>query len=216
MVRAHALNATRAGHCKSGCGRQLTRLTHLSFASVAGARPATASPYVSAGSAVLFMKSELTVAPALPGSCRARRRPPAGRCCGRRSHFLTSRGRWRLGRSPFVPHWLAAVAAWRCSCCAALQQPRAAVLAAHLDGRHRTDQAACQGGRGAHERRLGGRRRASCGGPHCEIKKLSTCARVFSRCVPVCERSDIVCDTPCGALHEGMRGAAAALRFQNR
>ena len=27
----------------------------------------------------------------------------------------------------------------------------AAVQAAHLDGRHRTDQAACQGGRGAHE-----------------------------------------------------------------
>ena len=83
----------------------------------------------------------------------------------------------------------------------------AAVQAAHLDGRHRTDQATCQGGRGAHERRLGGRRRASCGGPHCEIKKLSTCARVFSRCMPVCERSGIVCDTPRGALYKGMRGA---------
>ena len=125
MVRTHALNPTRAGHCKSGTTRQLSSLTrHLSFASVAGARPASAASGVDAGSAVLFMKSELTVVPALPGSCRARRRPPAGRCCGRRSHLWTSRGRWRLGRSPFVPRWLAAVAAWRCSCCAALQQPR--------------------------------------------------------------------------------------------
>ena len=125
MVRTHALNPTRAGHCKSGYTRKLSSLTrHLSIASVAGARPASAASGVDAGSAVLFMKSELTVVPALPGSRRARRRPPAGRCCGRRSHFLTSRGRWRLGRSPFVPRWLAAVAAWRCSCCAALQQPR--------------------------------------------------------------------------------------------
>ena len=93
MVCAHALTPTRNGHCKSGYTRQLSSLTrHLSIASVAGARPASASPTVSAGSAVLFMKSEVAVVPALPGSCRARRRPPAGRCCGRRSHFLTSRG----------------------------------------------------------------------------------------------------------------------------
>ena len=155
----------------------------------------------------LFTKSELTVVLALHGPRRARRRPHAGRCCWRRS--LEASG-GLAGRPSFLAGGCCSVAVQLlCGLAAATARPCwRRILTAGIGRTRRRVSAGAE--------RTIGVLAAVAVPPAAEIKKLGTCARAFSRCVPVCERSDIVCDTPCGALHEGMRGAAAALRFQNR